>query len=246
MLISKGAQGILIDTGPSYETSDAYTRVIKPALAQLGIAQFDRIMVTHGDDDHAGGLFSAKTDRLKTNGLAPAVMTNIDACTQGNDFNWRELDFHIMWPPRLNHVDGNGYSCVFTVTDGEHTVLFPGDINKSVEYELLYNKAYLKSDVLVAPHHGSNTSSSGAFIYAVAPRYTVFSTGYYHRWRLPHPTVIARYQQYGTQMVNTSHIGYTRFTFNNKEIATYTQGAGIHKRWYDGRWYRPSTTIKHH
>ncbi|MEG3768579.1 DNA internalization-related competence protein ComEC/Rec2, partial [Alteromonas sp. 14N.309.X.WAT.G.H12] len=246
MLISKGAQGVLIDTGPSYETSDAYTRIIKPALTQLGIDKIDRIMVTHGDDDHAGGLFSAKVDRLNTHGLAPVVMTNTDACTQGNDFNWQGLDFHILWPARLNHVDGNGYSCVFTVTDGVHTTLFPGDINKSVEYELLYNNAYLKSDVLVAPHHGSNTSSSDAFIYAVAPAYTVFSTGYYHRWRLPHRDVVARYQQYGMQMVNTSRMGYTRFSFNNKEIVTYAQGAGINQRWYDSRWYRPSAVIDNH
>ncbi|MBU2976986.1 DNA internalization-related competence protein ComEC/Rec2 [Alteromonas sp. C1M14] len=240
MIVSKGERGILVDTGPSYEYSDAYTRIIKPALPRLGINTLARIIITHGDDDHAGGVASALQEGVSVNGWSPELLTNTSGCTQGQGFAWQGLTFQMYWPKALNRTDGNGFSCVFTVSDGHNTVLFPGDIPKAVEYELLYASAPIQAQLLIAPHHGSSTSSSRAFIEAVAPDFTVFSTGYYHRWRLPHDQVVKRYEQTGSKLINTAKHGYVRFTFDGAEIEMYSQGAGWHQRWYDGRWYRPS------
>jgi len=78
------------------------------------------------------------------------------------------------------------------------TVLLPADIEAGAERRLIARWGErLRADILVAPHHGSKTSSTPAFIDAVAPRYVLFPAGYHSRYRDPHPAVVARYVERG-------------------------------------------------
>jgi competence protein ComEC len=94
-----------------------------------------------------------------------------------------------------------------TTADGRG-VLLPGDIEQSVENALLdTRRAQLAARVLVAPHHGSRTSSSAAFIAAVHPDWVLFATGYRNRFGFPKADVVARYAAIGSRRVDTASDG---------------------------------------
>lgn len=65
----------------------------------------------------------------------------------------------------------------------------------------------LSADVLLAPHHGSRTSSTASFIAAVQPQATVFTVGYRNRFHHPHPGVVQRYQEQGARLYRSDRDG---------------------------------------
>ena len=94
------------------------------------------------------------------------------------------------------------------VSSTSGSVLFTGDIEKKTEKRLLdkYGRQ-LASDVLLVPHHGSDTSSSVAFIHAVNPVLSVISVGYKNRYRLPNDRVTRRYDLANRERLQTDKIG---------------------------------------
>jgi competence protein ComEC len=104
---------------------------------------------------------------------------------------------------------GNNASCVLKVTAADgRAVLLPGDIEESVEAALLEtDSARLAARVLVAPHHGSRTSSSTAFIAAVKPQWVLFATGYRNRFGFPKADVVTRYAAAGSRYGDTATAG---------------------------------------
>jgi competence protein ComEC len=106
-------------------------------------------------------------------------------------------------------ASGNNASCVLKVTarDGR-SLLLPGDIERTAETALLAGpRERLAAQVMVAPHHGSATSSGGDFIDAVHPAWVLFATGYRNRFGFPRPEVAGRYRDAGARSVNTAHAG---------------------------------------
>jgi competence protein ComEC len=65
----------------------------------------------------------------------------------------------------------------------------------------------LKADILIAPHHGSNTSSSAPFLAKVQPDWVLIPLGYHNRFGFPHPDVLRRYHAYGVQVLDTANAG---------------------------------------
>jgi len=105
-------------------------------------------------------------------------------------------------------------------------LLISGDIEASQEAELL--KIYaetLQADILVAPHHGSLTSSSTEFVKAVNPVAVIFTTGYLNRWGFPRQKVLDRYQQMGSEIYQTDQHGaiVIHCDFNNCSLNRYRQ-----------------------
>ena len=87
-------------------------------------------------------------------------------------------------------------------------MLLPGDIE--FQREILLTKQQreqLKVDVLIAPHHGSNTSSSEEFLSAVSPRWVLIPAGYRNRFKLPRHEVLERYHRHGISAFNVSKTG---------------------------------------
>ena len=115
-------------------------------------------------------------------------------CRRGERWEWDGVAFEFLYPDATD-LRGNDSSCVLRVWTDTHSLLLPGDIEARSERRLLANAGELRADVLVAPHHGSLTSSTPEFIAAVAPRWVLFPTGYRNRWNFPRPEVVQRYEQ---------------------------------------------------
>jgi competence protein ComEC len=110
--------------------------------------------------------------------------------------------------------------------------LFAGDIEQSVEASLVASEADLKADILIAPHHGSNSSSTPAFVNAVSPQYVVFTAGYANRWGHPHRDVFNRYVQQGSYTVQTGKQGAVEFALGENEVRMRTYRDDMYNRWY--------------
>lgn len=116
----------------------------------------------------------------------------------------------------------NDASCVLVVRSRHGAVLLPGDIEARAETRLVerYGEA-LAAEVLVAPHHGSKTSSSEAFVAAVRPRHVLFPVGYRNRYRHPHPEVVERYLRAGSMLHGSPASGAL-------ELRLYASGIEVH------------------
>jgi competence protein ComEC len=218
---------LLHDTGPRYgQENDAGQRVLLPLLRARGEAQVDRLVISHRDTDHAGGaqaILAALPVTEMLTGLEPwhplRDMPGLDGmrvphldCAAGQRWQWDGVQFEVLHPPTDTWHPGtkpNAMSCVLRVQDsGGRSALLTGDIEAEQERALVERLGpRLKSNVLLVPHHGSRTSSTAAFLDAVAPQYAVVQAGYRSRFGHPHPTVLARYAARGIAVVRTDHCG---------------------------------------
>ena len=94
------------------------------------------------------------------------------------------------------------------ITGQELSILIAGDIEYAQEQKLIRaNKNDLESTILVAPHHGSSTSSSVSFVDAVAADHVIFTTGYLNRWKFPRSEIVERFLESGSQIYQTDKNG---------------------------------------
>ena len=219
---------LLYDTGPQYsEHFNAGQSVIVPFLKYHGIRSLDRIIVSHGDNDHIGGLvpvLSVYPDaHVLTSVRHKIVHPFIDDCITGQSWQWDGINFHILSPDDSGKPDDNNRSCVLKVSRGMQSVLLTGDIEKEAEQRLLHTrKKDLSVKILVAPHHGSKTSSMPAFIDSVSPEYVLFPTGYLNRFNLPNQDIIERYRSRGIRMLNSAYHGAISIEFKDKDMSINT------------------------
>ena len=139
-------------------------------------------------------------------------------CERGQRWEWDGVRFEILHPPasyyRLPRMKTNDLSCVVRVSSGHGRALLAGDIEARSEADLVrHDREGLRAEVLVVPHHGSITSSTPAFIGAVAPDAAVFTPGYRNRFGHPRPEVVARYEQFGAALHRTDRDGALTFSF---------------------------------
>lgn len=208
---------LVYDTGPRFsERFDTGRAVVVPFLRAAGVDRIDLLVVSHGDNDHIGGARSI-LDELAVERLISGVPerlagTGAQRCGADQSWNWDGVEFQIIHPPPGRLYKGNDGSCVLRVANAAAAVLLPGDIEKSTERFLLAaHRASLAVDILVAPHHGSNTSSTPAFLQAVGPRYVLFPVGYRNRYGFPRRRVVARYRDLGASMLDTARHGAISF-----------------------------------
>ncbi|MGS2720246.1 DNA internalization-related competence protein ComEC/Rec2 [Paraglaciecola aestuariivivens] len=234
VVIIKNNRAIVYDVGAYYPSGfNMAEAVLLPFLQAKGIQQIDMLFLSHSDNDHAG---SAKT--LLEHMPVVHQLTNQTSCQQGLALDWQGLSIQGLWPDEPAFYSSNNGSCVLRVADSHHSLLLPGDIDKSIEAKLINLHANkLTADILLAPHHGSNTSSSLAFIQQVDPDFVVFSQGYMNRWQFPRDEVVQRYRltKQLNQLFTTSHSGQVSFAieFNSpKPIQVTTFRQQIHPYWY--------------
>jgi competence protein ComEC len=133
--------------------------------------------------------------------------------------------------PRLKT---NALSCVLKITTAHGSVLLPADIDKKSEYKLLADEGdALASTVLLAPHHGSKTSSTSEFVSRVNPRLVIFTVGYRNRFGHPKKEVVERYQTLGSRLLRSDTDGAVVLRFADKRIAVETARALRHRYWQD-------------
>lgn len=137
----------------------------------------------------------------------------VEVCSEKIKWEWDGVDFSFLSPSPLSSLRGNNASCVLKVNNGKQSILLTGDIEKQAE-DFLQKKhrSELPATILLAPHHGSKTSSSNAFLDSVAPDYVIFSTGFLNQYHHPHKGVINRYKMRGVKMLNTVSSGAITMT----------------------------------
>lgn len=214
VLLRTQRHALLYDAGPAVaEGFDAGERVVVPALRALGVPRLDRLVISHGDQDHLGGL-SAVRAALPVAALdGPPGLPLDDAadCTAGTGWEWDGVHFRFLHPAEHFPYLRNDSSCVLKVSGAHGSVLLTGDIGEVVERRLLGQMApALRADVVVVPHHGSGSSSSPGFVQATGARLALTSTGHGNRFGHPRAEVLARWRHAGTEVLDTAQSGALR------------------------------------
>ncbi|USE34408.1 DNA internalization-related competence protein ComEC/Rec2 [Endozoicomonas sp. SCSIO W0465] len=212
---------MVYDTGDRFsEKMSAAESVILPALAKSGVTQIDRIMISHGDQDHSGGLpslLSRYPDVPVVSGTRlPGLEKEWVKCQPGDHWIWDGVYFQVL--AGGDYRRSNDSSCVLKVTAGTDSLLLPGDISGRVEKRLIEQGTELKASVLVAAHHGSRFSSSSEFLSIVQPGAIIFSSGFANRFGHPAPETVARVQNSGAETFNTAEDGSLSFTLGSGNI----------------------------
>ena len=220
VLIQTREHRLLYDTGPAFGSgATAAEMSVLPLLRQFGVSSLDRLMVSHRDSDHAGGVEAVLTS-LPTQSVWVGERLYVDPqnikapldCQAGQHWRWNGVDFTVL-SPDLPAADapararGNNRSCVLLIVAGDSALLLAGDIERDVEQYLLEQNRLRPLSLLVAPHHGSRSSSTPEFVYATQPELVVFSAGYRNAFGHPHPRVIERYTAVGSRLFNTAVSG---------------------------------------
>ena len=212
---------LLYDAGPRYSPqADAAQRVLLPLLRARGEHHIDLLMLSHSDTDHVGGAASLLA-QLPVRALSSSLpeghaLLRADVphrrCLAGQAWDWDGVRFELLHPSPGDFVPAarpNALSCVLRVqaADGR-SLLLTGDIEAAQEAALLARAGpALRSQVLLVPHHGSRTSSTAAFIGAVAPGTAVAQAGYRSRFGHPAPEVEARYRALGVELQRSDRCG---------------------------------------
>lgn len=208
--------------------------VLTPWLRSQRISSLDKLMVSHGDNDHRGGadylLDHFPIQQLSTNDPDNfphlSASTSLTICEAGQSWVWDKVKFEVLNPvPSSAHKKKNNQACVLKVSNAEYALLLPADIEQAAEEVLLNHSAKLRADVVLVPHHGSKTSSSVNFLKAVAPKLAIVSSGYLNRFHHPHPKIIERYQTSKVELLNTVETGAIQINFPSiigKQLIIYS------------------------
>jgi len=217
LLVETSGHRLLYDTGPAYAPgANGGNRVILPYLRMRGIGRLDGMVVSHGDADHTGGAL-ALLEELQVDWLASSLAPQHPVvraaaqhlrCAAGQHWEWDGIRFQMLHPAPGSYADpglkANARSCVLRVDTGSRALLLAGDIEAAQEAALLaHTPGLLRADVLLAPHHGSGTSSTPAFLRAVQPGVGIFQVGWRNRYRHPKRDVYERYGELGIERLRT-------------------------------------------
>lgn len=203
---------LVFDTGAKY--SDQYDMgdaVVIPFLNSKGINVVDTLVVSHGDNDHIGGVESvveqSRVKKILTSVPMKLAKYSPEQCKAGESWEWDQVRFEILWP-KQNSFSENNNSCVLKVSSKQGSFLLTGDIEAKAENSLIKEYAQqLESNVLIAPHHGSKTSSTLMFLKWVNPVFVLIPSGYRNRFSFPHQEVLERYKKINVNWMNTADEG---------------------------------------
>ena len=238
VLIRRNGVAVLYDTGSRWEQGSIATAVIEPVLLGYGISKLDGLLLSHADSDHAGGVqdvierlrpgWKRSSDRRE--GFAP--------CKRGEQWQWQQLDFRVLWPPRLVGRAGNSQSCVIEISDrslnpAEPTsVLLTGDIDAISELLLARLEPALAADILLVPHHGSNTSSTATWLSTMQPAYALVSVARYNPWQMPAAEVRQRYLDKNAAWLSTAQSGQVSVRVDGGDIEIIRYRQDVKPGWF--------------
>lgn len=240
---------LLFDAGPQYaRDSDAGQRVLLPLLRGLGVRRIDRLVLSHRDNDHVGGartlLKALPVGELLGSLEAGHPLHGLGVphrrCVAGERWVWDGVSFEGLRPVPQDYdraLKPNAMSCVLRVAGsapGAGSALLTGDIEREQEWSMVAAApTALRSEVLIAPHHGSRTSSSEALLSAVAPRVAVIQAGYRNRFGHPAPDVMARYRHRGIVTVESTRCGAWRWQGDAAVEQVACERDRARRHWHD-------------
>lgn len=219
---------LIYDTGAKISADfDLGSRVVAPYLSNVGAKTIDMIMISHGDNDHAGGAAGILSKFTVHDILASEELDlgqSIRPCIAGQTWEWDGVRFTVLHPEENAYYrKRNDRSCVLMVQAGKHKALLTGDIEKSSEYKLINNYGqHLQADVMLVPHHGSKTSSSIEFLQIVQPKYALIPVGYKNQYGHPKAEVLQRYQEQDIKILRTEEHGAISMTLGGEELQPHS------------------------
>lgn len=236
VLVRTRSHALLYDAGPAVQDGfDAGERAVVPVLHARAIRRLDRVVISHADNDHAGGWPAV------ARGWTPPVLDSPEGagvegaspCRAGDRWSWDGVRFTVLHPPEFFPYLRNESSCVLRIDGAHGSALLPGDIGEVVERDLVrrYGSA-LRGDVVVAPHHGSAGSSDPAFVRAVRARHVLVSTGHGNRFGHPKADVVRRWQAAGAVVHDTARAGALRVKVGARGIVVRAHRRE-RMRWWD-------------
>lgn len=219
---------------------DVGEEVVSPYLWSRGVKRLDVVALTHAHHDHLDGLhavianFRVRELWIGRDEETPAFESLLSEArahgvaivhkTQGEQFYWDGIRGDVLWPPVEPSVSeaSNDDSLVLRISDGAMRFLLPGDAQQKVEDLLVEQHAPLDATFLKVPHHGSKTSSTDAFLAAVAPRVAVVSVGEGNAFGHPVASVVERYARAGVRLLRTDRDGAVTASTNGQNLTVHT------------------------
>ncbi|MDH5910475.1 DNA internalization-related competence protein ComEC/Rec2 [Vibrio splendidus] len=245
LVLEKNNQVVVYDLGNVWQGGSIVESLLIPTLNQRGVHEVEGVIVSHFDSDHAGGYpallenYNPKWIRASQNINQPTkstvqVQSHIQTCTFGEVWNWQGLEFEVLWPPQRVKRAYNPHSCVVRIFEpnSEFSMLLTGDIERVSEWLLAREGRRLKSDVMLVPHHGSNSSSIKPFIEAVSPQLAIASLAKGNQWGMPSKSVIERYHETGSAWLDTGESGQITITISQEGWKYHTIREQQGRQWY--------------
>ncbi|MES2546155.1 MAG: DNA internalization-related competence protein ComEC/Rec2 [Pseudomonadota bacterium] len=232
VVVKTASHVLLYDAGSRFSSqNDAGNRIVLPYLRGEGINRLHGFIISHNDADHSGGAASVLA-QIPVNWLASSFEApqewqakNAIQCVAGQTWYWDKVKFEVLNPGLDTYenasISDNNRSCVLKIISRFGSILLTGDIEKSTEAMLLQankdegSNHFLASDVLVAPHHGSKTSSTRDFVDAVGAKQVIFTVGYLNRFKHPKPMIEQRYANSGAANYRSDYHGALQVNFTN-------------------------------
>jgi competence protein ComEC len=234
---------MLYDAGADFSgDADSGNRIIVPNLRALGIAELDGMVLSHDDNDHTGGADSV-LQAMPVGWIRSSVPDDVlqadfnrtgTRCADGQAWDWDGVHFAFLHPDGTpsDKVHDNEQSCVLRISIGEQHILLVGDIEKNAEARLIQlHPKELAASLIVAPHHGSKSSSSEAFVAKVLPEYAVFTVGYRNKFGHPRPETVQRYSDAGAELLRSDEDGAILVNMNAAGL-TLERYRKTHRRYW--------------
>lgn len=234
VVVTPNGQVVVIDTG-GLHNYDTGRSIVAPFLYSLGKNKIDLLVISHGDNDHAGGaaglarkiqidkilLPYEKYSDAERNLLAETGAAKVITARVGQSFAFGDVQLVVIAAPPQSAglARGNDASIVCTVTDGRSRLLYTGDIDE-VREGMLHNLG--QYDLLKVAHHGSRYSSSGYFLQQVQPRLAVISSGRGNSYGHPHAETLERLGLTGSKILRTDAFGAVKVTFDDTGMKWYS------------------------
>ncbi len=239
------ADSIFIACNGKYMLVDGGTadrgETVTQYLNRRGVTKLDYVVNTHPDEDHIGGLAQVIARypigqyfaSVLPQSLIPSsdeyiavqqalsqknLKTSVPKC--GDTFFLGDLKIQVLAPVHSGDSTNNN-SIVLRLTYGETTFLLMGDAEKEEESDLLATGTDLSANVLKVGHHGSNTSTTAAFLNAVHPNYAAISVADDSN-HLPKNEILKRLNDAGAQIYRTDISGTLIFLSDGKTVSVYT------------------------
>lgn len=223
----------LLDGGGSRsDRFDPGESILSPYLWTRRISRLDTLIASHGDLDHIGGLIAA-FDNFQPRQvwvsrhirgplwekLKAKAGGRVRYLAAGDQLQLGDIPVEVLWPPaQAAWEKSNLTSLVLLLRHGKHRFLLTGDIERSVETELLSSGKLGRVDVLKVAHHGSKTSTSLEFLAATQPAIAVISAGFANPFGHPHPEVVGRLQEAHSMVLRTDLLGQIRILSDGNRL----------------------------
>lgn len=242
-----GGRCFLIDGGGFSDNSifDVGARIVAPFLWRKKIKTIDTIVLSHPNADHLNGLLyiarhfnvkrlwcnSDSTDINSYREFMEIIKKNRIETVAFKDmprsYKINGARFKILYPPK-DYIDKrknekwrnlNNNSLVIKVSFGSKSILFPGDIMACAEREIVATHGdELKSTILIAPHHGSKTSSTTMFLQKIKPEIVIISAGWKNSFRFPNQSVLKRYNENNCRIFRTDKNGALAISIDDQAL----------------------------